>query len=171
VSLKRRLILPAFTAAVTLIVLLGVPRLSTSRALAIWIVLVAALVLLALVQHSREHDRHEHVPRFEQALRGRKPVATQAVELVQMERELVLGVADADHAQRRLLPLLRAAAAARLSARHGFALERRPDAARALLGEDVWELLRPDRPEPEDRHGPGVPLGRIAAVIERVEAL
>ena len=72
-----------------------------------------------------------------------------------MERELVLGSADADHAHRRLLPLLRGTAAARIAARHGFELERRPDAARALLGEDVWELLRPDRPEPEDRHAPG----------------
>ena len=50
-------------------------------------------------------------------------------------------------------------------------LERRPEAARALLGEDAWELLRPDRPEPEDRHGPGVPRERVAAVIERVESL
>jgi hypothetical protein len=88
-----------------------------------------------------------------------------------MERELVLGVADADHAHRRLLPLLRAAAAARLSARHGIELERRPEAARALLGEDVWELLRPDRPEPKNRHAAGVPRDRVAAVIERVESL
>jgi hypothetical protein len=43
--------------------------------------------------------------------------------------------------------------------------------ARSLLGEDVWELLRPDRPEPDDRHGPGIPRERIAAVIERVEVL
>jgi hypothetical protein len=31
--------------------------------------------------------------------------------------------------------------------------------------------LRPDRPEPADRHDPGVPRARIAAVIERVESL
>ena len=88
-----------------------------------------------------------------------------------MERELVLGIADAEHAQRRLLPLLRSAAAARLAARHGFELERRPEAARDLLGDEVWELLRPDRAEPEDRHGPGVPRDEIAAVIERMESL
>ena len=88
-----------------------------------------------------------------------------------MERELVLGSADADHAQRRLLPLMRTAAAARIAARHGFELERRPDAARALLGDDVWELLRPDRPEPADRHGRGVPEAQIAAAIARIEAL
>jgi hypothetical protein len=98
-------------------------------------------------------------------------VTAQPVELLRMERELLIGVADADHAHRRLLPLLRAAASARLAAGHGFEFERRPESARALLGEDAWELLRPDRPEPEDRHGPGVPQRQIAAVIETLEAL
>ena len=88
-----------------------------------------------------------------------------------MERQLVLGVADADHAHRRLLPLLRAAAAARLSARHGLELERRPDAARALLGDDTWELLRPDRPEPDDRNAPGLPMGQLRDVISTLERL
>jgi hypothetical protein len=153
------------------VVLLSVPRVSTARALAIWIVLVAALVLFSLISHSREHEGPEPASRFEQALRRRKPRSAQPEELLRMERELVLGSADADHAHRRLLPLLRATAAARIAARHGFELARRPEAARALLGEDVWELLRPDRPEPEDRHGPGLPQARIAAVIERVESL
>ena len=58
-----------------------------------------------------------------------------------------------------------------MAARHGLELERRPKEARALLGDDVWELLRPDRPEPKDRHGPGVPRERVVAVIERVESL
>jgi hypothetical protein len=162
---------PAILATVALVALLSVRAVSTSRALAIWVVLVTALVLVALIRHFRDHGGRERGRRFEDALRGRKPVAPQAAELLRMERELVLGVADADHAQRRLLPLLRTAAAARIAARHGFELERRPEAARALLGDDVWELLRPDRPEPENRHGPGVPRERIAAAIERVESL
>jgi hypothetical protein len=161
----------SIVATIALVTLLAIPKLSTSRALAIWVVLVTALVLLGLLRHSRERGGPASARRFEQALRARKRGASQPEELVRMERELVLGSADADHAHRRLLPLLRAAAAARLSARHGIELERRPEAARALLGADVWELLRPDRPQPEDRHGPGVPRERVAAVIERVESL
>jgi hypothetical protein len=161
----------AIVATVALVALVAIPKLSTSRALAIWVVLVTALVLFVLVRQSRRRGGPAPPPRFEQALRGRKQAASQPEELVQMERELVLGVADADHAHRRLLPLLRAAAAARLSARHGLELERRPEAARALLGEEVWELLRPDRPEPENRHAPGLPRERVVAVIERVESL
>lgn len=167
----RQVARPTIVATVALVALLAIPKLSTSRALAIWVVIVTALVLLALVRDSRERRGPVGARRFEQAIRGRKQAASEPEELVRMERELVLGVADADHAQRQLLPLLRAAAAARLSARHGIELERRPEAARALLGEDAWELLRPDRPEPEDRHAPGVPRERVVAVIERVESL
>src|SRR5438552_11021341 len=124
----------AIVATVALVALVAIPKLSTSRALAIWVVLVTALVLGVLVRQSRRRGGPAPPPRFEQALRGRKHATSQPEELVQMERQLVLGVADADHAHRRLLPLLRAAAPARLSARHGLELERRPAAARALLG-------------------------------------
>jgi hypothetical protein len=169
--LAARLGWPATVAVIVLAVLLTVSRLSTSRAVAIWIVLVTALALMVLTRRSRESSGAESASRFEQALRRPKPPTAQPVELLRMERELLIGVADADHAHRRLLPLLRAAASARLAAGHGFEFERRPESARALLGEDAWELLRPDRPEPEDRHGPGVPQRQIAAVIERLEAL
>jgi hypothetical protein len=171
VRLVGPLVRAALAAIVALVVLLWTPKLSTPRALAIWVVLATALFLLSLIRHSREHDGPERASRFEQALRRRKPRSLQPEELLRMDRELVLGSANADHAHRRLLPLLRATAAARIAGRHGFQLERRPEAARALLGEEVWDLLRPDRPEPDDRHGSGVPRRRLADVIERVESL
>jgi hypothetical protein len=171
VRLTRRLTVPALVATVALVVLLALRPLSTSRALAIWIVLVAALALIVLVRHPRGSGAAQHTRRFEAALRRRKPTASEPVELLRMERELALGIADAAHAHRRFLPLMQAAAAARLASRHGIEFERRPDAARALLGEEAWELLRPDRPEPVDRHGPGVPRERVVALIERVESL
>jgi hypothetical protein len=158
-------------ALVALIVLLAIPQLSTTRAVAIWVVLATALVLLTLVQDRRGPGWSRRASSFEATLRSKKPQPREPVELLRMERELVLGNADADHAHRRLLPLLRSTAAARISARHGFELARRPEAARTLLGDDVWELLRPDRPEPADRHGPGVPRASVTAVIERVESL
>jgi hypothetical protein len=171
VRLARRLAFPAVVAAVVLVLLLALRPLSTSRALAIWVVVVAAIALLLLVRHSRGGRALQHASRFEAALRGRKETPQPPVELLRMERELELGIADATHAHRRLLPLLRAAATARLASRRGIEFDRRPEAAEALLGEDVWELLRPDRPAPADRHGPGVPRERVAAAIERVESL
>jgi hypothetical protein len=169
-SLGRRLAVPVFLASVALVVLLALRPLSTSRALAIWVVLVAALALMVLVRHSRD-DGPQHARRFEASLRKPAPDTSQPVELLRMERELVLGIADASHSHRRLLPLLRAAAAARLAAGHGIELDRRPDAAQARLGDEAWELLRPDRPEPADRHGPGLPREYVEFLIEKVESL
>jgi hypothetical protein len=171
VRLARSLALPAAVALLALPVLLALRPLPTSRALAIWLLLLATISLVVLVRRFRRADGAGRARRFEAALRGPATAPSPPVELLRMERELELGVASAGHAQRRLLPLLRAAAAARLGSRRGLELERSPDAARALLGEDVWELLRPDRPEPTDRHAPGPPRERIAAVIDRLETL
>jgi len=167
----RGLVLPVVVATLALVVLLALRPLSTSRAFAIWILLLAGIALVALVRHSRRSGGTERGSRFEAALRVRTPKTPEPVELLRMERELELGIADATHAHRRLLPLLRAVATARLAAHHGVELDRRPDAARALLGDDAWEFLRPDRPEPEDRHGPGVPREVVGVLIERVESL
>ena len=156
-------------AGVALAVLLALRPVSTSRALAIWIVLVTAMALLVLVRHSGGGVRERS--QFEAALRARPTKTSEPVELLRMERELELGIAGAGNAHYRLLPLLRSAAAARLATRHGIELERRPEAAQAVLGDDVWDLLRPDQPEPADRFAPGVPRDRVIAVIERVEEL
>jgi hypothetical protein len=167
----RKLTLLVALATVALVVLLALRPLSTSRAFAIWTLLVAGIALTALVRLSRGGNGPRHARRFESALRGRPEPSSEPVEILRMERELVLGIADAAHAHRRLLPLLRAAAAARLASRHGIELEHRREAARTLLGDEAWELLRPDRPPPADRHGPGMPRERLVAVIERLESL
>jgi hypothetical protein len=65
----------------------------------------------------------------------------------------------------RLLPLLREIATARL----GFEPARSPERARALLGDDAWELLRPDRPVPVDRNAPGVTQRQLERCIEALE--
>lgn len=147
--------------------------LPSSRAISLAIVLLAAIVLTELFRAVRVADEPSAriALRFEEALRPRRVTHERPVELERMEREIVLGAAAAVWARHRLLPRLRAAAAARLSARHGIDLERRPQAARELLGEDAWELLRADRPEPVDSIAPGIPLEQISAVLTRLEAL
>jgi len=171
VSLSRRLVLPTLGSTAVLVLLLALRTLPAARSFAIWFLLLAAGVLLALVRDVGHRDGTPRAGRFEAALRRhpRRPVTP--AELVRMERELELGIASADNAHRRLLPLLRAAAAARLASGHGIDFSRQPDAARELLGEETWNVLRPDRPAPEDRHAPGLPRSVVVATIERIEAL
>ena len=98
---------------------------------------------------------------FEHVLSRKAPEPTRPSELVRIEREITLGTTSAGHLHTRLLPLLREAASARL----GIDFDLHPERARAALGDESWELLRPDRPEPArpQRAGPAAtarPRGR-----------
>jgi hypothetical protein len=66
---------------------------------------------------------------------------------------------------------LRALAQDRLAADHGVRLDEDPDAARRLLGEEAWDLLRPDPEPPADRFGPGMPVEDVARIVTAVEDL
>jgi hypothetical protein len=66
---------------------------------------------------------------------------------------------------------LRRLAADRLAAGHGVDLDGDPDAARRILGDETWDLLRPDRVAPEDRFGPGMPVEGVSRIVATVEGL
>lgn len=92
-------------------------------------------------------------------------------ELERLER-LVLGATlVAGEAYHRLRPALRRIAAEELSSRRGIDLDGRTEAARAVLGEVPWALLRPDLPPPVDRRGPGLDPAALRAVVDALEAL
>jgi hypothetical protein len=166
-----RLAPPLLGSTIVLVVLLAVRPLPTARSLAIWVVLLTSIALYELVRGLRRDEFPKPTPVFDRAVLARRSPAPAPSVFASMERELTLATGSADHAHRRFLPLLRMAAAARLATRHGVELDRQPDVARRLLGEQAWELLRPDRPEPADRFGPGPRREEIAAVIGRLEEL
>lgn len=62
-------------------------------------------------------------------------------------------------------------AGVRLDAEHGVDLHRDPPAARALLGDEAWELVDPSRPVSGDRTRGGVPTHTLARIIDRLEGL
>ena len=72
-------------------------------------------------------------------------------------------------AQFRLRPVITELATELLSSRRGIELERDPEQARAALGDDVWELVRPDRPQPAERHGSGIDENRLERVVTALE--
>jgi hypothetical protein len=92
-------------------------------------------------------------------------------ELEALRRTLVLASVSGVYAHERLRPELRSLAAELLAWRRGIDLDAEPEQARAVLGEAVWELLRPDRQAPNDHDAPGLPpalLERIVAGLEGV---
>jgi hypothetical protein len=100
-----------------------------------------------------------------------KPEEPQPIaELDRIDRLLVLGAANEFDLHYRLRPLLRQIAAERLYGLHGVDLDRDPDRARTLLGDELWEVVRPDR-KVGRRLGPGLPAAELAGDVARLEQL
>jgi hypothetical protein len=166
-SERRRVATLVVLTTLGLIVALGVQPVSVERILAAYLLVLAGIALAALTRILATESTHLYASQFEHALTRKPEQPSRPAELVRIDREITLGTSSAGHFHNRLAPLLRDAAEARL----GFALEQRPDAVRARLGSETWELLRPDRPPPGDRSGPGIPLARVRAVFDTLERL
>jgi hypothetical protein len=136
----------------------------------LWIVVVLALGLLALLAAVRA--AYPRTPSsFDASLhRTRRPVERPAL-LVRLEREVSMASSSAFDVHARLRPTLVELAAELLPARRGVDLAREPERARELLGDETWELVRPDRPVPEDRSAPGIDLERLERVVASLEAI
>jgi hypothetical protein len=141
-------------------------------ALDVFILFLGALGLAAGVRATRAASPDVHAPSLADELAAPTDVSPERpAELQRLEREVHLSLAGEFHLHHRLRPLLREIAANRLLLRHGLDLDRRPEAVQRLLGEDAWSWLRPDRPEPRDRWGPGPPLAELTAVVDALERL
>ena len=100
-----------------------------------------------------------------------KPEQPQPIaELDRIDRLVVLGAANEFDLHYRLRPVLRQLAGERLYARYGLELDRDPERARPLLGDDLWQLVRPER-EVGRRSGPGLPATELAEHVARLEQL
>jgi hypothetical protein len=165
ISERRRVGTLVGLATLGLVVAVGVRPISLERIVAGYVIAVTAIVLAALIRALSGAADMQSGSVFEHTLLRKPEPATRPPELVRIEREITLGTSSAGHLHSRLLPLLREAAAVRLNVE----LERRPDTVRAALGDETWELLRPDLPEPEDRNAPGLPLRRVRTIIDALE--
>ena len=102
---------------------------------------------------------------------GRRPPAPvpRPPTLTRLEKETALAVAGSFELHFRLRPRLRAVALTRLAAHRGVSLDDDPEAAREILGEATWDLVRRDRPPPEDRLAGGLRPSAVADVLDTLE--
>ncbi len=84
-------------------------------------------------------------------------------QIERIEREVTLATASAYDLHYRLLPHLREIAQCRLE-RTG------KTSSPETLGR-WWDLLRPDRPEPEDRYAPGITQADLRALVADLERM
>lgn len=155
-------------ALAVLAVLFSLPR---GRLLDVYVLFVGGLVLLALVRATQAAGANGEGSLYERALRRRRFGVERPAELERLEREVVLAGGNAFDVHVRIRPSLREIAAHRLESGRALELDRGAPETRALLGADLWELVRPDRPAPNDRSAPGLTLERLRAYVDRLERL
>jgi hypothetical protein len=132
----------------------------------IYLFVIASLVLGAVVLRVANA-----LPRGEPVPLERPPRSQRVGQLESVARALDLAEASAFDLHNVLRPMVREIAAARLS-RHGVSLDRQPERARALLGPQAWELVRPDREVPFGRSGRrGCSRDELRAIVDALEAI
>jgi len=162
--------LPALL-TVALVVLLIVLSGSTGLVLHVYALAIAAIALVHLVAAVRTANPASSASPFDAAVRKRTRSDERLPELARVEREVSLGMATAFDLHYRLRPPLRRIAGELLAARRGIDLDASPEAARDVLGEETWEIVRADREPPRDRYGPGLKLATLHNVVTSLEAL
>lgn len=170
-TIRYRLVVMCVAVTVGFGIALGLHPASSTRVIAGYLVALASLGALALLRVAVDATEPRPPSEFEHALMPADMGRARPPELVRIEREITLGSASAAHLYRRLAPLLRECAATRLNARHHVDLERRPEDARRLLGDDTWAVVRPDLAEPRGGDDAGLPLRRIRSIVETLERL
>jgi hypothetical protein len=131
------------------------------------LVLCATAIVLVLLALRRAYPDETPLREPAAPAHGRVPPAS----LGRIEHEVALSAAGAFDLHFRLVPRLRSLAAGLLTSRRNVSLEASPDPARAILGEEAWELVRPDRPAPQERLGQGMSPGDLTRVVEALEAI
>jgi hypothetical protein len=129
-------------------------------ALRLWLVGVGALVCWAVVGTALDAWAASESPSFALSLPWRRPAAPERLRpLEELERAVEFSLTTAFDVHFRLRPHLVRIAANRLAER-GVSLLAEPARARAMLGPDVWELVRPDLDPPTERSARGLDLAR-----------
>jgi hypothetical protein len=135
-------------------------------AVRIYALVIAAVALaVALGELRRSHPRTRPLRPLEREPSNRRPPST----LAHIEHETALGVAGAFDLHFRLVPHVRAIATGLLVSRRSISVETAPNTARSIVGPETWDLVRLDRPPPEDRLARGLPISELRRVVDSME--
>jgi hypothetical protein len=132
---------------------------------------VGAIVLVLLVPGSAPRPGRPRPSRLRRPARLTRARRRTTPDLAAVDRLLALSVSSAEDEHLRLRPLVLEIATQRLADHTGVRIDAAPDAAAAILGEETWELVRPDRERPVDRRARGIAPDRLRAVIESLERI
>lgn len=165
-----RLTVPVALAVVLAVVFVAFPG-RVDPAIRVFFLLLAAFAVAQLLARLRASLPARGISPVDAALDQAPRKPARVPELERIEREVSFGLTNAFDLHYRLRPVLRRIASELLRARRGIDLDTDPEAARHALGEETWELVRPDREPPEQRFGRGLELASLRTVVGSLEAL
>jgi hypothetical protein len=168
IRLEARIVVAAGVTAAAGAIALAVPE-HAALVAHVWLVVILALALGAALERLRR-ALPNRPSAFDTAFAPLPRTGARPASLARIEREVTLATGTAFDVHYRLRPVLRTAAAG-LLARRGVDLDRSPARAEQLLDPAVWELVRPDRPAPDDRAAPGLPMATIERAVHDLERL
>ncbi|MFN2471560.1 MAG: hypothetical protein ABR583_11360 [Gaiellaceae bacterium] len=164
------LLTAAVAALIVLLAVLTIVPEERDLAVQAYVLLLGAMVLLWLVGGARAANPTRSSS-FDEARRPRSERVERLPELARIEREVALGTSSAFDLHHRLRGRVREVAGHRLASRRGIDLNGQPEAARAVLSPALWELVRPDRPAPVERFGPGLGRDQLREVIDGLDRI
>lgn len=132
----------------------------------IYALVIGGLALATLSAATTFAARQTTSP-FVAAMRAPRVRVERPEALERLERQVALALENAGDFHFRLRPSLVEAADAALWRRHGVQLEH----AEQHVSAELWAVIRPELPLPEDRRAPGPPLGRVESLVDEIERM
>ncbi|MGB2874132.1 MAG: hypothetical protein WBB76_01510 [Gaiellaceae bacterium] len=137
----------------------------------IYVLVVGALAVLTAVMAAREAFPISEGSALAAALETEPQPPVRPPDLERTERLLTLATGTSFDLHYRLRPVLREVAEQRLAERRGLRLDGGDTRVQATLGDDLWEVVRPDREPPARRFAAGLDPSVLRGLVERLESI
>jgi hypothetical protein len=137
----------------------------------IYVLTVGAIALLAAILATRRAFPIEERSAIAEALDREERPSVRPPDLERTERMVSMAATTAFDLHFRLRPVLREVAEQRLADRRGLRLDSGDPRVQEACGEELWEVVRPDREAPDHRYRPGLEPGVLERVVARLEQI
>jgi len=165
---RRGFVLGTAAFAVGVLVAVALAGIGGGLALLVYVLFLGALALLYCV--TRLRSAIPVAGGFEELFGRERAQADRIQQLERMERLVSAAGWNMGELHYRLRPVVREVLTARLSRQHGVVLEREPERAHAIVGDGLlWELARPDREAPTNRHVRGWAVAELEQLLDELE--
>jgi hypothetical protein len=137
----------------------------------VYVLTVGAMALLAAILATRRAFPVDEGSSLAAAMEREARSPARPPDLERTERMLSMAATTAFDLHFRLRPVLREVAEQRLADRRGLRLDSGDPRVEETCGEELWEVVRPDREAPDHRFLPGLAPPALHRVVEQLEAI